>query len=102
MQYNSPGIPVDLSEANLFFCGCGDCGGWWFTHALDYFQNTGVVDEECYPYASGVSKKNCTGLCSDSACRIVKITGYTNLTNNDAAIKQHISTLGPVCACFDL
>lgn len=102
IQNNNPNLEVDLSEAHLFFCGCDSCcdTGWWPDKAFAFFQNTGVVDEACYPYDSGLSKKDCSGLCSDWPNRVTKIRGYTNLTGNAAEIKKWVSTIGPVCACF--
>jgi len=37
----------DLSEAHLFYCGCGNCcnSGWNFPPALDFCKNTGVAEE---------------------------------------------------------
>ena len=42
----------DLSEAHLFYCGCGNCcnNGWNFPPALDYCKNTGVAVESAFPY----------------------------------------------------
>lgn len=104
-QYNNPNYAVDLSEAHLFFChgrerkaSCST--GWWPKEAFDAFQSKGVADESCYPYDNGLSKQDCSGLCSNWAERVVKIKGYTDLTNKVADIKNWISTKGPVCACF--
>lgn len=106
VYYNNPDYPADLSEAHLFFCygradGATCSTGWWPQKAFDAFKSQGVADELCYPYDSGLAKKDCSGLCSNWAERVVKITGYTNLTGNAAKIKEWISTnKGPVCACF--
>ena len=47
----------DLSEAELFFCagpqaGAGACpqGGWWPSDAMPYLRDTGVSQEDCFPY----------------------------------------------------
>jgi C1A family cysteine protease len=105
VQYGNPNYPIDLSEAHLFFCHARERGancstGWWPKEAFDAYQSKGVSDEACYPYSSGLAKKDCSGLCSNWAERVVKITGYTDLTNKPADIKNWISTRGPVCACF--
>lgn len=44
---------LDLAEADLFFCGCGDCceSGWDFTPALQRAMD-GVGLEADFPYAS--------------------------------------------------
>lgn len=105
VQYNNPNYPIDLSEAHLFFCHGRERGatcstGWWPKDAFDAFQSKGVSDEACYPYDSGLAKQDCSGLCSNWADRVTKISGYTDLTNNVAGIKNWISTKGPVCTCF--
>src|SRR5512146_928174 len=48
------GASVDLSEADLHFCGAhgANCGGWWPSDALNELQSRGVPDEACFPYAS--------------------------------------------------
>jgi C1A family cysteine protease len=106
LQRGNPNLEVDLSEAHLFFCHGRDDGaacntGWWPQKAFDAYQSKGVADEDCYPYSSGLAKKDCSGLCSNWAARVVKITGYTDLTKKPADIKEWISSgKGPVSACF--
>ena len=97
-----PNLAVDLSEAHLFFChgsatGASCSGGWWPINAFDAYQAQGVADEACFPYDAGSSACN---PCSDWANRTVKLPGQTDLTNNPAAIKEWISSRGPVSACF--
>ena len=43
---------IDLSEAHLFYCGCGGCcaRGWQFTAALDVARTQGVCLEADFPY----------------------------------------------------
>jgi C1A family cysteine protease len=106
VQRNDPNLAVDLSEAHLFFCHGRDSGascsnGWWPQKAFDAFKSKGVVDEACYPY--DLSNTDCSGsdLCSNWSQRVVKITGYTALTNQPAQIKEWLSKkTGPVSACF--
>lgn len=105
VQRNDPNLAIDLSEAHLFFCHGRDDGascstGWWPQKAFDAIKSKGIVDEACYPYENGLSKQDCSGLCSNWAERVIKITGYTVLTNKPAEIKKWISTNGPVSACF--
>lgn len=97
-----PNVDVDLSEAQLFFChgpatGASCSGGWWPTQALDAFTSLGVADEACFPYDAASSA--CTA-CSDWANRAIKLTGQTDLTNNPAAMKDWLSSRGPISACF--
>lgn len=103
VQRGDPNLAVDLSEAHLFFCHARargyDCGtGWWPNEAFDDFRSVGVADEACYPY--NLSNTDCSGLCSNWAERVVKITGYQALTGQPAQIKEWVSTRGPVSACF--
>ncbi len=46
------GMQPDLSEAYLFYCGCGACcqTGWNFQPALDFAKNTGIAQETDFPY----------------------------------------------------
>lgn len=102
-QRNDPNLAVDLSEAHLFFChgrarGRSCSTGWWPNEAFDDFKSKGVCDEACYPY--NLSNTDCSGLCSNWADRVVKITGYGAVTGQPAKIKEWVSTKGPVCACF--
>ena len=46
------GADLDLSEAFLFFCGCGNCcnKGWQPAEAMDFCLAHGLVHEACFPY----------------------------------------------------
>ncbi len=97
--------PVDLSEAHSFFCHARDRGyncstGWWPNEALDDIRDKGVVDEACYPY--NLANTDCSGLCDDWQNRLTRIAGYQDLTNKADAIKDWVSTRGPVSACFEV
>lgn len=105
VQRNDPNLAVNLSEAHLFFChararGANCDTGWWPKEAYEDIQNKGVSDEACYPY--NLANRDCSGLCSDSAERSVKITGFADLTAKPADIKTSLSSKdgGPVSACF--
>ena len=102
-QTGNPNLPIDLSEAYLFFVhgrarGRNCDNGWWPSEALQDFQNKGVVDEECDPY--DLRKTDGSGVCADAASRLSTITGSTELTNDPAKIKDWLVNQGPVCACF--
>jgi C1A family cysteine protease len=103
LQRGNPGLAVDLSEAHLFFCYARDegrnCGnGWWPQNALEKVKQSGVCDEACFPYTD--RDQDCSGRCADWAGRSVKISGYTNLTNQPAQMKEWLSTRGALSACF--
>jgi C1A family cysteine protease len=94
----NPNAGIDLSEAQLFYCGCGNCceSGWWPDNALNYYKNPGVADEACFPYTAG--DQPCK-LCSDWQNRVLMISAWHNITNT-ADMKTWISTRGPLSACF--
>lgn len=99
---NNPIYAVDHSEAHLFYCHARSenrhCGnGWWPDRALEHYKNTGVCDEACYPYTD--VDQNCSGRCADWQNRVTKITSYSNVTSI-AAIKEWLSTKGPMIACY--
>lgn len=99
---------IDLSEAHLFYCharsegrNCGynndPNGGWWPEAAMKAFQLKGVTGEAFYPYTA--SDQNCTGRLAGWDNNLTKITGYSKISGIEA-IKEYISTKGPVEACF--
>lgn len=94
IQKNNPNLSVDLSEAHLFYCGCGKCcrRGWNFPPALNFLKNTGVVDEKCYPYKP--VDQDCKP-CSDWKNRVWKIQDWSSIANVSQR-KQNLSTSGPL------
>jgi C1A family cysteine protease len=86
---------VDLSEAHLFFCGCGRCcqTGWWPGEALDYLRDQGVPDEACFPYQA--RDMACRDTCADWASRAVRVGPWHEILDA-AARKQWLSTIGPL------
>jgi hypothetical protein len=88
----NPRMSPDLSEADLFFRGCGNCcaSGWNFAPALRYAQVSGIPDEACYPYHSGQEHS-----CADREKRIVKIGGWKILYGS-AQAKEWLSRKGPI------
>ncbi len=87
-----PNLNPNLSEADLFFRGCGDCcgRGWYFTNALRYAQSSGIPDEKCFPYDSDQ-----TTSCPDRDKRIVKIESWKTLMSASQA-KEWLSQRGPL------
>ena len=90
----NPYFNPNLSEADLFFCGCNKCcgKGWNFGPALDYAMNKGIPDDACYPY---VDKDQSCKPCRDRAKRIIKIKGWRKICNESQA-KEWICRHGPV------
>lgn len=83
----------DLSEAQLFYCGCGACcgDGMLANQAMDYARDTGLVDEGCFPYIA--QNHPCT-LCQDWPSRVTRIeewVGFTGASN----MKQALADAGP-------
>lgn len=94
----------DVSEAQLFYCGAeGQQGrtcatGWWPDGALQYATVTGVAPEACFPYTPG-----------DQSCNLgfgwqsqLTQVGRSSTIHNVVAMKQFISTNGPLIACFSV
>jgi len=92
----NPSLNPNLSEAHLFYCGCGTCCavGWYPSAALDFAATIGIVDEACYPYAP--YDQACIP-CSGWQTRVSKIAGWTGRFQMDD-IKQAIADGGPVVA----
>lgn len=84
---------VDLSEAHLFFCGCGNCcgTGWNFAPALDFCKNTGVALDTSFPYTDTNQP------CKSGLTPYVKITNWTSVM---AIVdrKNILATKGPMVA----
>lgn len=90
---NNPNLDVDLSEAQLFYCGCGNCcpTGWNFPPALDFCKNTGVTKEVNFPYTPANQP------CKAGLTPFVKITNWTAvLAITDR--KNILSSKGPMVA----
>jgi len=86
-----PAMDKDLSEADLFYCGCGNCcgNGWNFPPALDYCKNTGIGLESSFPYTPGNQP------CKQGVTPYVKLQGW-NPVLSVADRKDVIATRGPV------
>lgn len=97
-HYKKPNWELDLSEADLFFCGAGrKCQqGWWPSYALDFAKNRGIPDEECFPYKD--RNMDCTP-CSDRANRLIKIGKWQEIINIDQR-KEWLDKKGPLVACM--
>lgn len=101
VQDGNAALPVDLSEASLFYCiGASEgrnCGtGWWPSDALTGYQNVGVPDEGCFVYTPG--NQPCQQ-CADWASRATKITGF-HAVSTVPDMKTWLSARGPMSACL--
>jgi hypothetical protein len=99
------GITLDLSEADLGFCGShgADCGAWDQGDALNDVQKRGVVSENRFPYLNAFPNKD--DWQSPPSCMVVanrdryavKISGYENIYSV-ADRKSYLTHVGPMVA----
>jgi C1A family cysteine protease len=96
---DDPTLQPDLSEAHLFFCGCGACcnKGWWPSYALDYAKENGVPDEACFPYQD--HDMPCDNSCDDWQSRAYKVVDWSEVLNV-ASRKEWLATKGPMVGCM--
>lgn len=89
---------LDLAEGDLHFCSShgANCNGWWPNDALDVLRDRGVCDEACCAY----TPPNCSD-CANRDQRAVTIGGQHHWSSRDT-MKLHISSNGPLLACFDV
>ena len=90
---NNANLDRDLSEAQLFYCGCGNCcgSGWNFPPALNFCQNTGIALESSFPYTPGNQP------CKSGLTPYAKITSWTAIMAV-ADRKNTLATKGPMVA----
>jgi C1A family cysteine protease len=97
IQSNQPNWNIDLSEADLFYCGGAKCAeGWWPTYALDYAKQKGIPDESCFPYeARDLACKPC----GDRVDRFIKVGNWSEIIDINQR-KEWLSSKGPLIACM--
>lgn len=97
IEYKAHTWDVDLSEAELFFCGGAACAeGWWPTHALEYAADHGIGDEACMPYADHDQACN---LPDDKADRMLTVGEWQEIAGVEQR-KGWLDTIGPMIACL--
>jgi C1A family cysteine protease len=99
LHHNDAALQPDLSEAHLFFCGCGNCcdQGWWPTYALDYASQQGVPNESCFPYQD--HNMPCSDGCDDWQAQAIKATSWQEVLDVGAR-KEWLSGRGPMIGCM--
>ncbi|EMR73261.1 Peptidase C1A, papain [Thermoplasmatales archaeon SCGC AB-539-N05] len=93
------GETLDLAEQHLVSCDTNNhgCQGGYLGKTLDFVKNTGVVDEEFFPYKA--SNYYCTH--PEGNHPVTKISGYKRISGRET-IKTSIETNGPVYTGFDV
>jgi hypothetical protein len=90
---------LDLSEADLFFCGSsvGSCdSGWTPDEAINELISRGVVSESCLPYSdAGV---DCSLKCDVETP--VKATNREEPISDMAERKEYLANVGPMMCCL--
>ena len=89
-------ITLDLSEAELLFCGGGSCGGWWPSNAITYLENRGLAQASCFPYQPMNMACN---PCPRRDEEAIKITANTTVSDVSQR-KQYLAWVGPMIAVF--
>jgi C1A family cysteine protease len=98
IQLARPEWNIDLSEADLFFCGNGrKCAeGWWPSHAMEYARTRGVPEEGCFPYQD--HDMDCEA-CADRAQRLITASRHEEIIDVNAR-KEFLDKTGPMVACL--
>lgn len=101
------GVTLDLSEADLAFCGThtNDCSGWNCVSALEDMISRGAVTETRLPYFQDFLPNHSSWngdvpqrvVIPDHDAHAVRVTNYSNIYDV-AQRKAYISTVGPL-AC---
>jgi hypothetical protein len=99
-----PALPVDLSEAHLFYChgaaAGARCGtGWWPDQACNAARDQGVAFEDYFPYVAG---DRACGVNADWPNHRANVVAWQYLNANPAGMKDHISRYGAITACLDV
>lgn len=93
---NNAALNPDLSEAHMFYSGCGACclSGWYVDAALNFAMTPGVATETCYPYSD---YDQAAAPCADWQNQATTIDSWVGVSNI-AAMKQAIFEKGPIVA----
>jgi len=93
----APHLSIDLSEAHLFACGCGDCcdTGWVNSKALDFARRKGIGAETDFPYNT-MRRDGCKPINA-----IVKVKAYAAIETLTVR-KKVVAAKGPVSASMEV
>ena len=95
---DDPNSPLNMSEAQLFFCGAGKkCDvGWYIPDALEYCRNKGVTTESDFPYTDHNQACNLPNNWRDKATQIKNYHRIDSIYD----MKSWISERGPLVTRF--
>jgi hypothetical protein len=97
IEHKAPTWELNLSEAELFFCGGATCAnGWWPKDAVAYAKNKGIGDESCMPYSDHDQACN---ISSDKPDKMLKIGDSQEIAGIEQR-KGWLDTNGPMVACL--
>jgi C1A family cysteine protease len=91
-------LPLDLSEAELLFCGGGSCGGWWPDSAVSYIKSKGVSMETCFPYQDYNMPCNTCSERDGEAIQAVNNLAYFDVGDR----RSYLCSIGPMAAVFEV
>jgi len=97
---------MDLAEQHSVSCdhtcwpppyssSCNDgCNGGWPNLASDFMEDTGIPDEDCFPYVSGGSgwEPPCNNRCSDWEQRVKYICGWNWINEGESVNSENLKT----------
>jgi C1A family cysteine protease len=93
-------LSLDLSEAELYFCGGRKCSGpssgWWPDEAVTYLNNNGLSGETCFPYED--HDMSCNTCYNRHPVHISNDTVLWDINQR----KQYIRNVGPMMCVFEV
>ncbi len=98
IQFNKPEWNIDLSEAELFFCGAGrKCSsGWWPSTALEWAQKNGVCADDLFPYVD--HDIDCI-VPQGRSNKVMTVSEWREVIDVGER-KQFLDSTGPMIACM--
>jgi len=109
---NAPGFDLDLSEQFIVSCDTSNygCNGGNMYRAYDFVRDTGIPDEDCFPYIATVDYcppcDGADGRCSDWASKVKRIDSWRRVGGpikiNTNKIKEAVYENGPLSCGFDV
>lgn len=97
IEQDDSSLDPDFSEQDVVSCcGFGTCSGGYASGALQYIENYGMVDEDCFPYQA--VDYPCPKKCTDWETRIFKIARRFDIPigTEIAKIKKYLVEKGPL------